>query len=95
MPLCEKAEQWAKQTSKKTIRGNGSKCNKHLQADSVMALKFNYCIFNRNYNALLYLSVVPELASTLRIIVSSSQNIQLSTTQLSKEEENKHILWHF
>lgn len=60
-----------------------------------MALKFNYCIFSRNYNALLYLIVVPDLAFTLRIIVLCSQYIQLSTSQLSKEEENKAYIVAF
>lgn len=92
MPLHAKSRAMGKNTNKKKT-DNGSRGSKHLQIYSVMALKFNYCIFNRNYNALLYLSVVPDLASKLRIIVLSSQYIQLSTTQLSKEEENKaHIV---
>lgn len=37
-------------------------------------------------------SVLCQTTSTLRIIVLSSQYIQLSTTQLSKEEDNKAFL---
>lgn len=94
----QKAEQWAKKQTRRREEKrteNGSRCNKRLQVYSIMALKFNYCIFSRNYNALLYLIVVPDLAFTLRIIVLCSQYIQLSTSQLSKEEENKAYIVAF
>lgn len=38
---------------------------------------------------------MPDLGSTLKILVLSPQHIQLSTTQLSKEEENKAYIVAF